>query len=91
VPLIDDLRAQFKTAQGACEAYSREITEKYQTEMPNPAEWRGPGPDPEMAYARATAWTDEERAELARLRAEATRLAVEIDRARQAEASTSGD
>lgn len=85
MPSIDELRAQFKTAQAATEAYSAEITEKYRAEYPDPADWRGPGPHAETCIVRAKAWTDQERAELKRLRDEATRIAVEIDRARQAD------
>lgn len=83
VPSIDELRTQFKTAQAATEAYSADITEKYRQEYPLPDGWTGL-PDPQLLLERARAWTDEERAELQRLRDEAGRIALEIDRTRQA-------
>lgn len=92
VSTIDELEAQFRTAQAATEAYSQEITEKYRAAMPDPAEWKGPGPDPAMAYERAKAWTDAEREHLNSLRTTAREAAVALHRARQqAEGHTSGD
>ena len=92
VSSIEELEAAFKEAQAASEAYSAEVTERYRAEMPDPAEWRGPGPDPEAAYERAKAWTDAERAELGRLRTVAREAAVALHRARQkGEGHISGD
>lgn len=89
---IDDLQAQFREAQAAAEAYSAEVTAKYRREMPDPAEWQGPGPDPDAAYERAKAWTDAEREHLADLRKAATAAAVALHRARQeAPGHTTGD
>lgn len=89
---IDELEAQFKAAQAAAEAYSTEITAKYRQEMPNPADWRGPGPHPETAYERATAWTDAEREHLNTLRTAAREAAITLHRARQqAGSDSSGD
>lgn len=92
VPTIEELEAQFRTAQAATEAYSAQVTEKYRRELPDPVDWRGPGPDPEAAYERAKAWTEAERAELDRLRTVAREAAVEWHRARQqGEGHTSGE
>lgn len=92
MPTIDELEAHFKTAQAAAEAYSAEITAKYRAAMPDPAEWSGPGPDPDMAYERAKAWTEAEREHLAGLRRVAREAAVALHRARQeAPGHTSGD
>lgn len=82
MPQIEDLEAQFKTARAAVEAYSGELTAKYRQAFPEPADWTGPGPHPETAVTRATAWTDEESAELDRLRKAATAAAVELHRAK---------
>lgn len=90
MPSIDELEAAFKEAQAACEAYSTEITEKYRREFPLPDGWTGL-PDPALLRERAAAWTDEERAELDRLRTAARELSVELGRARQGGADTSGD
>lgn len=93
VPSIEDLEAQFRAAQAAAEAYSTEITEKYRQEFPAEVDDRGKAlpPTPERLLERARAWTDEERAELARLRTVALELSVELNRARQAGSDTSGD
>lgn len=90
MPAIEDLEAQLRTAQAAAEAYSTEITEKYRREFPLPDGWTGL-PDPALLRERAAAWTDEERAELDRLRTAARELAVELNRARQTGTNTSGD
>ncbi|RAG80973.1 hypothetical protein DN069_35245 [Streptacidiphilus pinicola] len=82
MPTIQDLEVQFKEAQAATEAYSASITEKYRQEMP--------GTDDATILARARAWTDDERAELARLQDVATELVVELHRAREA-AKREGD
>jgi hypothetical protein len=92
VSQIEELQVAFKAAQDAAHAYSAEITAKYRAEMPDSPEWSGPGPDPDMAVARATAWTEEERQHLAGLRQAATAAALELHRARQqAGTEPSGD
>lgn len=91
MPTIEDLTAQFHTAQAAAEAYSEQITAKYREEIPAPADWRAPDPHPETTLTRARAWTDDERAELNRLRTVARELAVQLHRARAAGDTPAGD
>jgi hypothetical protein len=92
VSSIEALEETFRSAQAALETYSREITAKYREQMPDPAGWRGPGPDPDTAVERAKAWTEQERAEYRRLDDAARQAAVEVARARQeAEGHTSGE
>jgi hypothetical protein len=91
VPTIEDLTAQFQAAQAAAEAYSAQVTAKYREQYPQPEDWRAPDPHPETVLARARAWTDEESAELDRLRTVARELAVQLHRARAAGDTPTGD
>lgn len=94
VPSVEDLEAQFKTAQAAVEAYSGEITEKYRAEYPPEVDEKGKAlpPTPDLLLERARAWTEAEREHLDGLRTAAREAAVALHRARrEAPGHTTGD
>lgn len=78
---IDDLQAAFRAAQGAVDAYVQRVAAEYRERYPDAPDWRGQGPDPEAALLRAR-WSEEEGAELERLRAIAREAALVLHRAR---------
>jgi hypothetical protein len=83
VTSIDDLQTAFRAAQAEVEEYVQRISAQYRTRYPDSPDWHGQGPDPEAALQRAR-WSEEESAELERLRTAAREAALALHRARAA-------
>jgi hypothetical protein len=83
VTSVDDLEAAFRAAQAEVDAFVARVTAEYLERYPDSPDWHGQGPDPDAALLRAR-WSEEESAELDRLRAVAREAALALHRARAA-------